>query len=277
MCLANPKETVVASSWRRPQHVTSATRMRWTRLAPFSATLFSATLFSATLLAAALFLATPLAQTASRVAPAVLPATAVSQLERSLKAAEPHARHVWRDTPPVSGDGTVNAYVEISRGDRRKWEFDIGANVRAIDRMMPEALGGYPVNYGYVPQTISYDGDPFDVLVLGPALPGGTLVRGAIVGLLQMEDEKGLDSKVVVTPLTPAGEPAYALTAADQRRIADFFRRYKEHEPGAFSKVGGWGTAADGHTFIAMTRAFFRECRSRAAQPCSVQLPRSTK
>jgi inorganic pyrophosphatase len=187
-------------------------------------------------------------------------------------AAEPHPRQVWRATPPVSGDGTVNAYVEISRGDRRKWEFDIGANARAIDRMMPEALGGYPVNYGYVPQTISYDGDPFDVLVLGPALAGGTLVRGAIAGLLQMEDEKGLDSKVVVTPLTPAGEPAYALTAADQRRIADFFRRYKEHEPGAFSKVGGWGTAADGRTFVAMTRAFFSVCRMRTAQSCHVQL-----
>jgi inorganic pyrophosphatase len=175
----------------------------------------------------------------------------------------------------MNRDGTVNAYIEIPRGDRRKWEFDIGANARAIDRMMPETLGGYPVNYGYVPQTISYDGDPFDVLVLGPALAGGTLVPGAIVGLLQMEDEKGLDSKVVVTPLTAAGEPAYALTASEQQRIADFFRRYKEHEPGAFSKVAGWGTAADGRAFIAMTRAFFRECRSRAAQACRVQLPRN--
>ena len=228
------------------------------------------------LIATTLSTAALLAQSASS-APAVLPAPAVSQLARSLKAAEPHARHVWRDTEPMNRDGTVNAYIEIPRGDRRKWEFDIGANARAIDRMMPEALGGYPVNYGYVPQTISYDGDPFDVLVLGPALAGGTLVPGAIVGLLQMEDEKGLDSKVVVTPLTPAGEPAYALTTAEQRRIADFFRRYKEHEPGAFSKVAGWGTAADGRNFIAMTRAFFRECRARAAQACRVELPRNTK
>ena len=47
------------------------------------------------------------------------------------------------------------------------------ANARAIDRMMPVDVGGYPVNYGFVPQTISYDGDPFDVLVLGPPLAGG--------------------------------------------------------------------------------------------------------
>ena len=60
----------------------------------------------------------------------------------------------------------MNAYIEIPRGDRRKWEFNMVRNARAIDRMMPESLGGYPVNYGMVPQTISYDGDPFDALVL---------------------------------------------------------------------------------------------------------------
>ena len=63
---------------------------------------------------------------------------------------------IWRDTPPTNADGTVNAYIEIARGDRRKWEFDMRANARAIDRMMPEEVGGYPVNYGFVPQTVSY-------------------------------------------------------------------------------------------------------------------------
>jgi inorganic pyrophosphatase len=220
----------------------------------------------------ALLPAALVAQSASHV-PAVLPATAVAQLARSLEATARHASHVWRDTAPMNRDGTINAYIEISRGDRRKWEFDVAANARAIDRVMPESLGGYPVNYGYAPQTVSYDGDPFDVLVLGPALPGGTVVRGMIVGVMEMEDEKGLDSKVVVTPLADDGRPAQALTAADRQRIGDFFRRYKEHEPGAFSKVGGWGTAADGRAFIAMTSAFFRVCRIRTAQSCEVRLP----
>ena len=106
---------------------------------------------------------------------------------------------MWRDTPPTNSDGTVNGYIEIARGDRRKWEFDINANARAIDRVIPEDVGGYPVNYGFVPQTISYDGDPFDVLVLGPPLAGGTMVRGVVVGLMHMEDEKGLDLKVVLS------------------------------------------------------------------------------
>jgi hypothetical protein len=105
-------------------------------------------------------------------APATLPALGTSQLAKSLEAARAHVTQVWRDTPPLNADGTVNGYVEIARGDRRKWEFDMSANRRAIDRTMPEDLGGYPVNYGFVPQTVSYDGDPFDVLVLGPAVEG---------------------------------------------------------------------------------------------------------
>ena len=84
-------------------------------------------------------------------------------------------------------------------GELTKDQFDMSTNARKgpVDRVMPDGMGGYPVNYGYVPQTVSYDGDPFDVLVLGPALPGGELVQGVIVGLMLMEDEKGLDSKVI--------------------------------------------------------------------------------
>ena len=114
------------------------------------------------------------------------------------------------------------------------------ANARAIDRVMPPEIGGYPVNYGFVPQTVSYDGDPFDVLVLGPALPGGKLVPGVIVGVMFMEDEKGLDSKVVTSPVDASGRPRYSLSPADRKRIGGYFARYKLHEPGKFSKVPGW-------------------------------------
>lgn len=89
-------------------------------------------------------------------APEVLPASASTVLARSLDAATAHARHVWRDTPATNADDTINAYIEIARGDRRKWELDMGANARAIDRVLPAAVGGYPVNYGFVPQTVSF-------------------------------------------------------------------------------------------------------------------------
>ena len=111
--------------------------------------------------------------------PSTLPATAVKILAASLDAARSHKTHEWRDTPPTNSDGTVNAYIEIARGDLRKWEFDMRANRRAIDRMIPTSIGGYPVNYGFVPQTVSYDGDPFDALVLGPPLPDGRFVAAS--------------------------------------------------------------------------------------------------
>jgi inorganic pyrophosphatase len=204
----------------------------------------------------------------------VLPARATAALAESLKAAAVHSKHVWRDTAPMNDDRTVNAYIEIARGDRRKWEFDMGANVREIDRMIPVDIGGYPVNYGFVPQTISYDGDPFDVLVLGPEIPGGRLVRGVIVGVMFMEDEKGLeskvDSKVVLSRTGRDGRPLHELTDAVRREIGDYFNEYKKHEPGAFSNVPGWGSAAEGLAYVTTTHAFFKDCQGRAATPCAL-------
>ncbi len=205
------------------------------------------------------------AQVSERASP-VLPAAATASLAASLDAATGQKRHAWRDTPPLAGR-LVNAYVEIPRGERRKFEFDMRANRRAVDRVMPADVGGYPVNYGFVPQTVSYDGDPFDALVLGPPLAGGRVVRGVVVGLMLMEDEKGNDSKVVLSPTRSDGKPRYALDETERARIAEYFRRYKRHEPGKFSTVPGWGTAADGEAHTDMTHAFFLRCRGRSG-PC---------
>ena len=217
---------------------------------------------------ALLFLLVPVALAAqiTGTPPRELPATAASQLVESLDAARQHKSHVWRDTPPVNEDGTVNGYIEIPRGERRKWEFNMKANARAVDRVMPEKIGGYPVNYGFVPQTVSYDGDPFDILVLGPPLRGGEVVRTAVVGLMFMEDEKGLDSKVVTSPIGADGKPRFALSVEDRERIGNYFKRYKLHEPGKFSKVLGWGSAADGAAHVRTAHAFFRECRTSATR-----------
>jgi inorganic pyrophosphatase len=197
-----------------------------------------------------------------------LPEEANAALAASLEAASDHARHVWRDTPPVNDDGSVNAYLEIARGDRRKWEFDIRTNRRIIDRVIPSGVGGYPVNYGFVPQTVSYDGDPFDALVLGPPLPGGVVARALVVGLMLMEDEKGVDSKVVLSLAGDRGRPRHELTAAEQARIGHYFSIYKKHEPGKFSRVPGWGSVDDARAYIRMTHAFFRQCGRKREGPC---------
>jgi inorganic pyrophosphatase len=209
-------------------------------------------------------------------APTTLPVLATNELSRSIDAAMRHRSHVWRDTPPTNDDGTVNGYVEISRGDRRKWEFDMGANRRAIDRMMPASLGGYPVNYGFVPQTVSYDGDPFDVLVLGPPIDGGQLVRGVIVGVMRMEDEKGLDSKVVISRTGADRRPLHALTEGEKHRIGEYFKRYKAHEEGKFSTVPGWGGVAEGLSYVTTTHAFFTTCRVHPESTCTLSTAPST-
>lgn len=208
---------------------------------------------------------TPVALAAqmSKTPPATLPAPATAALTASLNAARQHPRHVWRDTPPWAATDLVNAYIEIPRGGREKFELDMATNARRLDRMIPEQVGGYPVNYGFVPQTVSYDGDPFDALVLGPPLEGAAVVPGVIVGLMQMEDEKGLDSKVVLSPAGPDGKPRYALTPADRDRIGSFFDTYKRHEPGGYSRVGAWGDANAGRAFVQTTHAFFQRCRER--------------
>ena len=141
------------------------------------------------------------------------------------------------------------------------------ANERTIDRVLPERIGAYPINYGIVPQTVSYDGDPFDVLVLGPPLPGGSSMAGVAVGLMRMEDEKGLDSKVVISPTDQSGRPAYALTDEIRTRVADYFNRYKrdDDDPKTFATVPGWGTAADGLAFVRTTHAFFTQCQKETA------------
>lgn len=203
--------------------------------------------------------------------PPVLPPAATGALHASLAAADHHPTHVWRDTAPVNDDGTVNAYVEIPRGERRKYEFDMRQNQRAVDRVLPRSIGGYPVNYGFVPQTISYDGDPFDALVIGPALAGGQLVKGVVIGLMEMEDEKGLDSKVVLSPAAASGAAPQTLTEGERSRIAEYFRRYKRHDAGGFSHVPGWGDAVDGMRFVRMTHTFFTACRHHRFRECRVR------
>ena len=199
----------------------------------------------------------------------VLPETAVARLGASFDAARAHRQHTWRDTPPFDGD-LVNAYIEIPRGERTKYEFAMKDNDRAIDRIIPEDVGGYPVNYGFVPQTIAWDGDPFDVLVLGPPLAGGRVVRGRIVGLMLMEDEKGIDSKVVLSLVDRAGRATHALTGEDRDRIGKYFDTYKRHDPGGFSDVPGWGSPDDGRAHVRMTNAFFHRCRGSHGAPCRV-------
>jgi inorganic pyrophosphatase len=140
-----------------------------------------------------------------------------------------------------------NVIVEISmRSDPIKYEVDKESGAIFVDRFMSTAMY-YPCNYGYIPHTISGDGDPVDVLVVSQfSLPPGVVVRCRPIGMLKMTDEAGEDAKVLAVPvdkLTPMYRDVVSYRDMPQillDQISHFFAHYKDLEPGKFVKVVGW-------------------------------------
>ena len=142
-----------------------------------------------------------------------------------------------------------NVIVEIAmHSDPIKYEVDKETGALFVDRFVSTSMH-YPCNYGYIPETLSEDGDPVDVLVLTPfALVPGVVVRCRPIGVLKMTDEAGRDSKLLAVPidkLTPLYrhvESARDLPALTLSQIEHFFAHYKDLEPGKWVKVEGWGS-----------------------------------
>ncbi len=140
-----------------------------------------------------------------------------------------------------------NVIIEISmHSEPIKYEVDKESGAIFVDRFMSTAMH-YPCNYGYIPHTISGDGDPVDVLVVSQfALPPGVVVRCRPVGMLKMVDEAGEDAKLLAVPvdkLTTLYSNIKTLQDLPQsllNQISHFFEHYKDLEPGKFVKVEGW-------------------------------------
>lgn len=141
----------------------------------------------------------------------------------------------------------LNVIIEIPmNGDPIKYELDKETGAMFVDRFMSTAMH-YPCNYGYIPHTLSDDGDPVDVLVLTPVpLISGVVVRCRPIGVLKMTDEAGSDAKLLAVPLDklcgiyktiqqPSDLPELTL-----RQISHFFEHYKDLEAGKWVKVEGW-------------------------------------
>ena len=132
------------------------------------------------------------------------------------------------------------------RGDPIKYEVDKETGAVFVDRFMSTAMH-YPCNYGYIPQTLSDDGDPVDVLVITPfPLVPGVVVTCRAIGVLKMEDEAGGDAKLLAVPIdkilsiyTHWQKPA-DMNDLRLRQIQHFFEHYKDLEPGKWVKVTGW-------------------------------------
>ena len=159
----------------------------------------------------------------------------------------------------------VNVIVEVPVGGNPiKYELDKEAGTLVVDRFLYTPMA-YPGNYGFVPHTLSEDGDPIDVLICNtrPLVPG-CVINVRPIGVLVMEDNAGQDEKVIAVP-------AHALTrrydhvkgASDLpeitlQQIEHFFEHYKDLEPGKWVKIGDWRGADEAKRFI-------REAIERAA------------
>ncbi|EZQ10805.1 MULTISPECIES: inorganic diphosphatase [Acidianus] len=144
--------------------------------------------------------------------------------------------------------GLVNVFIEIPMGSNIKYEYDEEEDIIKVDRILYTSMV-YPFNYGFIPGTLSEDGDPLDVLVISnyPFFPG-TVIEARPVGMIFMQDEEGIDRKIVAVPKEKV-DPTFSqikdindLPEAVKNRLIHFFEHYKELEPGKWVKISGWGT-----------------------------------
>jgi inorganic pyrophosphatase len=158
--------------------------------------------------------------------------------------------------PGEKAPDIVNVVIEIPMNSSVKYEFDKEACVVRVDRFLYTSMV-YPFNYGFVPGTLEEDGDPVDVLVISrePLMPG-SVIEVVPIGVLDMEDEEGPDSKIIAVP-KPKLDPYYAgwtdiasLPESLLSKIKHFFEHYKELEPGKWVKVTGWRGAQDAKAAI---------------------------
>lgn len=145
----------------------------------------------------------------------------------------------------------INVFIEIPANGDIKYELDKDSGVVFVDRFLYTAFS-YPFNYGFIPGSMAEDGDPVDVIVLSDkSVAPGTVIPSVPIGMLEMEDEEGIDTKILAVP-TLKIDPLYGtyktiddVPAATKAKIKHFFEHYKELEPGKWVKIKDWKGKAD--------------------------------
>lgn len=151
----------------------------------------------------------------------------------------------------------IKVLIEIPQGSRVKYELDEETGEMVVDRIVPVAMG-YPVNYGLIEETAGEDGDALDALVfLSAEVVPGVIVKCKVIGMLEMEDEAGIDHKLVcvpaktkIDPLCGAWESMDDVPVATKAQIKHFFEHYKDLEEGKWVKLKDWKDAAAAETIL---------------------------
>lgn len=151
----------------------------------------------------------------------------------------------------------INVIIEVSAGSSPvKYEFDKDSGAIFVDRFVHTPMF-YPANYGFVPHTLSDDGDPIDVLVLAPvSVIPGCVIPARPIGVLMMEDDGGMDEKILAVP-TDKMHLMYKdvkdhtdLPKIVLDQIQHFFEHYKDLEKGKWVKIAGWEGSAKAKELI---------------------------
>ncbi|WP_019961739.1 inorganic diphosphatase [Woodsholea maritima] len=174
-------------------------------------------------------------------------------------------------SPGANPPEDINVIVEVPvGGEPVKYEMDKDSGTIVVDRFLHTPMR-YPCNYGFMPHTLSDDGDPIDVMCLGQTtLIPGCIVRARPIGVLLMEDESGMDEKILAAPhskLTPFYDDIQNYTDVNQAmlaRITHFFEHYKDLEPRKWVKIEGWADADRARELI--VEALEREKATKAAK-----------
>ena len=142
--------------------------------------------------------------------------------------------------------GEINVLVEIPMNSNIKYELDKDSGVIMVDRFLHTAMN-FPSNYGFVPNTLADDGDPLDVMVLSDyAVAPGTIIPSVVIGMLEMEDEAGVDTKILavpsikIDPLYGAYKDASEIQDAIKNKMKHFYENDKTLEPGKWVKLKDW-------------------------------------
>jgi inorganic pyrophosphatase len=151
----------------------------------------------------------------------------------------------------------VNVIVEVPVGGQPiKYEMDKEAGTLVVDRFLYTAMS-YPGNYGFVPHTLSGDGDPIDVLICNTRqLLPGCVINVRPIGVLIMEDNAGQDEKVLAVPSERTTQRYDHVRDFDDlpeitlKQVEHFFEHYKDLEPGKWAKIGGWHDRSVAHQLI---------------------------
>jgi len=165
-----------------------------------------------------------------------------------------------------------NVIIEIPmNAEPIKYEIDKQTGAMFVDRFLSTAMH-YPCSYGYIPHTLSGDGDPVDVLVVSPLpIVPGAVVRCRPIGMLRMEDEAGDDTKVLAVPIDKLS-PLYRnvqsvrdLPEITLAQITHFFQHYKDLERGKWVKVVGWVGPEEAKKEITAGVASYKKAKKKPA------------